>query len=133
MGANGSHADGSLESELGRNWKRIGTVGEIQIVQKKSSKESVKLPEESHTLNRIYATFNKNGDDVQAIAKYDANGKKVWEIHTRPHNGLAAHYHPCENGHPKSIINSNGKPENKAYPLDAYKQSILDKVRKYGN
>lgn len=49
MGANGSHANGSLESELGRNWKTTDTIGEIQVVQKKNAKESVKLPEESHT------------------------------------------------------------------------------------
>lgn len=114
MGANGSHANGSLDSELGRNWKTTGTVGDIQIVQKKNSKESVKLPEESHTPNRIYAIFNKNGNDVQAIAKYGPDGKKIWEIHTRDHNGLGEHYHPCEDGHAKTITNRNGYPESEA-------------------
>lgn len=114
MGANGSHANGSLDSELGRNWKTTGTVGDIQIVQKKNSKESVKLPEESHTPNRKYAIFNKNGNDVQAIAKYGPDGKKIWEIHTRDHNGLGEHYHPCEDGHAKTITNRNGYPESEA-------------------
>lgn len=132
MGANGSHANGSLESELGRNWKTTGTVGDIQIVQKKNIKESVKLPEESHTPNRIYAIFNKNGSDVQAIAKYGPDGKKIWEIHTRDHNGLGEHYHPCENGHAKTIINRNGYPESEAYALDSEKKAILEKVRNYG-
>lgn len=53
MGANGSHANGTLESELGRKWETTGSVGDIQIVQKKNKKDSVKLPEESHTPNRI--------------------------------------------------------------------------------
>lgn len=132
MGANGSHANGSLDSELGRNWKTTGTVGDIQIVQKKNSKESVKLPEESHTPNRIYAIFNKNGNDVQAIAKYGPDGKKIWEIHTRDHNGLGEHYHPCEDGHAKTITNRNGYPESEAYALDSEKKAILEKVRNYG-
>lgn len=132
MGANGSHANGSLDSEFGRNWKTTGTVGDIQIVQKKNSKESVKLPEESHTPNRIYAIFNKNGNDVQAIAKYGPDGKKIWEIHTRDHNGLGEHYHPCEDGHAKTITNRNGYPESEAYALDPEKKAILEKVRNYG-
>lgn len=132
MGANGSHANGSLDSELGRNWKTTGTVGNIQIVQKKNSKESVKLPEESHTPNRIYAIFNKNGYDVQAIAKYGPDGKKIWEIHTHDHNGLGEHYHPCEDGHAKTITNRNGYPESEAYALDSEKKAILEKVSNYG-
>lgn len=132
MGANGSHANGSLESELGRNWKTIGTVDDIQIVQKKNSKESVKLPEESHTPNRTYAIFNKNGNDVQAIAKYGPDGKKIWEIHTNVHNGIQPHYHPCNEGHPVRIINKNGKSESETYPLDVEKQKILEKIRNYG-
>lgn len=132
MGANGSHANGSLESELGRNWKTTDTVGEIQIVQKKKSKESVKLPEESHTPNRIYAIFNKNGEDVHSIAKYGPDGKKIWEIHVNNHNGIQPHYHPCEEGRPKRIFNKNGKSESETYYLDSEKLEILDKVRNYG-
>ncbi len=133
VGANGSHINGSLESELGRKWHTTGTVGDIQIVQKKNFKESAKLPEESHTPNRIYAVFNKKGNDVQAIAKYGPDGKKIWEIHTRDHNDLGPHYHPCENGHPKTFINNKGHQENVTYNLDSYKKSILEKVRNYGN
>ena len=132
MGANGSHANGSLESELGRNWKTTGTIGEIQVVQNNNAKESVKLPEESHTPNRIYAIFNKKGDDVQAIAQYGPDGKKIWEIHTRDHNGLGEHYHPCEDGHAKTITNRNGNPESETYALDLEKKAILEKVRNYG-
>lgn len=132
MGANGSHSNGSLDSELGRKWKTTGTVGDIQIVQKKNAKESVKLPEESHSPNRIYAVFNKKGNDVQAIAKYGPDGKKIWEIHTNDHNGLGPHYHPCEDGHARTITNRNGYPESEAYSLDAEKKAILERVRNYG-
>lgn len=131
MGANGSHANGSLESELGRNWKTTGTVGDIQIVQKKNPKDSNKLPEESHTPNRIYAIFNKKGGDVKAIAKYGPDGKKLWEIHTTDHENLGPHYHPWKNGKPVQYINDKGEVKNVAYGLDAYKQSLLNKVRNY--
>lgn len=133
MGANGSHANGRLQSDIGRNWKTVGTIGKIQIIQKKNFNESVKLPEESRTPNRIYAVFNKKGDDVQAIAEYGSDGKKIWEIHTRDHNNLGPHFHPCIDGHPKRIINRNGKLENESYPLDEHKKTILNKVRNYEN
>lgn len=93
MGGNGSRGKGLLNSELGRNWKTVATIGKIQIVQLKNSQKPNKLPEESHTANRIYAIFEKDGSDVKAIAKYDSNGKKVWEIHTVDHKGLGSHIH----------------------------------------
>lgn len=96
-------------------------------MQTKDPRKSVKLPEESHSPNRIYAIFNKNCNDVQAVAKYGPDGKKIWEIHTRDHNGLGAHYHPCEDGHAKIIINRNGYPESEAYALDAEKRKFLIK------
>lgn len=133
MGANGSHANGSLDSELGRNWKTTGTIGEIQIVQKKNASESIKLPEESHTPNRIYACFNKQGNDIQAIAKYGPDGKKVWEIHTNDHHGIKPHYHPWQDGHPVRTLNKKGKYENEGRPLDESKVKILHKVRNYGS
>ncbi len=100
MGGNGSRGKGLLNSELGRNWKTVATIGKIQVVQLKDQSKSNKLPEESHTANRIYAIFEKNGSDVKAIAKYDSNGKKVWEIHTTDHKGLGAHFHLWEDGKP---------------------------------
>ena len=88
MGGNGSRGKGLLDSEMGRNWKTVTTIGEIHVIQLKDPNKSNKLPEESHTVNRIYAIFEKDGSDVKAIAKYDSNGKKVWEIHTTDHKGL---------------------------------------------
>ena len=63
MGGNGSRGRGLLNSELGRNWKTVATIGKIQVVQLKDQSKSNKLPEESHTANRIYAIFEKNGSD----------------------------------------------------------------------
>lgn len=34
------------------------------------------------------------------LAKYDGNGKKIWEIHTTDHKGLGAHFHLWEDGKP---------------------------------
>ncbi len=53
--------------------------------------------------------------------------------HTRDHNNLGPHYHPCENGHPKTFINNKGHQENFTYNFDSYKKSLLEKVRNYGN
>ena len=35
MGGNGSYAAGSTNSEAGRQYKTVGTVGDIQILEKK--------------------------------------------------------------------------------------------------
>ena len=121
MGANGSFALGSTDSELGRAWKTIGTVGGIQIVTPKNPKVSVKLPEESHTPDRMYATFYSDGHDVKAIAQYGPDGKKIWEIHTVDHKGLGAHYHKWKDGHP------DGEPDS----ITSEMKQILNKVRNF--
>lgn len=100
----------------------------FRLFKKKNAKESVKLPEESHTPNRIYAIFNKNGNDVQAIAKYGPDGKKLWEIHTNDHHGIKPHYHPWQDGHPVRTLNKKGKYENEGRPLDESKAKTLHKV-----
>lgn len=120
MGANGSFASGSTNSELGRQYKTIGTIGHIQVVTPKNPKTSIKLPEESHTPNRIYATFYRDGRDIKAIAKYGPNGKKIWEIHTVDHRNLGPHYHDSSNGRPVSDK-----------PLTPEMWEILNNVRNY--
>lgn len=124
MGGNGSRGKGLLDSELGRNWKTTASIGEIQVVQLKDLSKPNKLPEESHTANRLYAIFEKDGSDVKSIAKYDNNGKKVWEIHTTDHKGLGAHFHLWKNGKP---IKGSEKPLID-YP---YLMAILNKVRNF--
>lgn len=121
MGGNGSYASGSTNSEAGRAYKTVGSIGNIQIVEKKNPKDSSSLPEESHTPNRIYAEIRKDGKDVGKIAKYGPDGKKIWEIHTTPHHDLDAHYHEWKDGHPV------GEPK----PLTPEMKKILEKVRDY--
>ena len=133
MGANGSHANVSTQSDAGRRWWTIGSIGEIQIIQLKNLTSPNKLPEESCTPNRIYAVFEKDGSDVKGIAKYGGDGKKEWEIHTTDHDNLGPHYHPWKDGRPIQVTDSNGNKRNKAYSLDDYKKSLLKKVRNYDN
>lgn len=124
MGGNGSRGKGLLNSELGRNWKTVVTIGDIQVIQLKDSTKSNKLPEESHSTNRIYSIFEKNGSDVKAIAKYDSNGKKIWEIHTTDHKGLGAHFHLWKDGKP-----IKGSETSLVGHLDLL--AILNKVRNF--
>lgn len=120
MGVNGSFASGSTNSEIGRAYKTMGSIGEIQVVAPKNPKAGIKLPEESHIPNRIYATFYKDGHDVKCIAMYGASGQKLWEIHTIGHKNLGAHYHDWTGGKPISDK-----------PLTKYMIDLLNKVRNY--
>jgi len=121
MGGNGSFSSGSTNSEAGRAFKTVAVIGDIHVLQKKNPKDSNKLPEESHTPNRIYAIIRKDGKDVGSIAKYDSNGKKIWEIHTGSHNGISPHYHKWD----------NGRQEKTAHHLTNTMKEILDKVRNF--
>lgn len=121
MGGNGSYAAGSTNSEAGRLYKTVGTIGDIHILEKKNPKDSHSLPEESHTPNRIYAEIRADGKDVGKIAKYGLDGKKLWEIHTTPHHDLKDHYHEWKDGRPV------GKPKE----LTNEMKRLLDKVRNY--
>jgi len=124
MGGNGSHVSGILNTEEGRAYKTLFKISNnIVVLEQKSSKQKGKLPEESHTPNRVYATFFGDGHDIKEIAKYDKNGHKEWAIHTNNHKGLQPHYH----------IWSNGKPSKEGFPLTKGMQSLLKKVRNYGS
>lgn len=120
MGANGSFASGWTNSELGRSYKTIGIVGDIHVVSPKNHRAGIKLPEESHTPDRIYATYYKDGHDIKAIAKYGADGQKIWEVHTMDHKNLGSHYHEWKNGRP---VNNQ--------PLSKEMIEILDKLRNF--
>ncbi len=133
MGGNGSCVNGSINSELGRKWRTIDAFGDIQIVQLKNMRVPNKLPEESHTPNRIYAIFEKDGSDVKAIAKYGADGRKIWEIHTVDHEGLGVHFHYWENGHPERKFDiEKGKMRNVAHELTPQMKKMLSNLRNYG-
>ena len=101
MGGNGSFIRQSTASEAGRRWKTVAITSlGIKILEMKNPKAALKLPEESHSPNSVYAIFNKGGKGLKAISKHGADGKKIFEIHTTDHGGLGAHFHPWKDGHP---------------------------------
>lgn len=81
--------------------------GDVEIVEWTGGKNN-RSPEESNSAQRIYATFYKDGSGVNEIAKYGADHKKEWAIHTQSHDSaklrkrgeaiLGPHYHPWVNG-----------------------------------
>lgn len=118
MGGNGSFARKSTASEAGRRWKTVMvTSSGVKIIELKNKNDSFSLPEESHSPNTTYAIFNKGGKGLKAIAKYDAYGKKIFEIHTTDHKGIGVHYHPWKDGHPLG-----------AKPLTQVMKQLLDDV-----
>lgn len=121
MGGNGSYVSGITNNEAGRQYKTVGNIGDILIIEKKNPKDSHSLPEESHTANRIYAEIRSDGKDVGKIAKYGPEGKKMWEIHTTPHHNLNDHYHEWR----------DGKPVGEHKPLTPELKVILEKVRNF--
>ena len=122
MGANGSKSSGYLEKDEYRLWKTFCTLNSgIKVIERKDPKISVKLPEESHSPNSIYAIFRRDGNDVKAIAKYDGDCRKVWEIHTAEHENLHEHYHVWKHGCP------TGQPK----PLTEELRGILNLVRNF--
>lgn len=121
MGANGSFAYGSTIYEESRAYKTVMSIGNnIKVLEQKNSKKGTKLPEESHTPNRIYVAFRKDGQDVKCIAQYGQDGKKIFEIHTDNHHGMKPHYHKWQNGHPID-----------ASELSPDKLALLNRIRKF--
>ena len=58
-------------------YKTVSSIGDnIKIHETKNPKRILKLPEESHTPNRTYVTFYRNGKGLKEIAQYgpDARG-----------------------------------------------------------
>ena len=118
MGGNGSKSSGITDKEENQDWKTIITLDNgVKILQLKKSNASVKLPEESHSPNSIYAIFNKDGKSLKSIAKYGDDCKKLFEIHTTDHKGLGAHYHNWKDG-----------AQGDALPLDSEKSKLLNDV-----
>ena len=65
MGGNGSFLSGITNFENGRMYKTVSSIGDnIKVLETKNPKAGVKLPEESHTPNRTYATFYRNGKEI---------------------------------------------------------------------
>ena len=124
MGANGTHSSGALSSEENRKYDTIGTIdGNTKILVPKDKKRNGKLPEESHTSNRVYVSFYTDGHDVKEIAKYGEDGKKLYAIHTDDHKGISPHYHQWQDG--RQLLD--------AHPLTPEMQKLLNYIRNYGN
>jgi len=142
MGANGSKASGILETPAGRIYHTVISITDnIKVIGPNNKDLNVKLPEESHTPNRIYVAINKPATDkkglndpyagkLKSIAVYGDNGKKLFEIHVdHTHNGMSVHYHPWENGHPTK--GGTGKhSQNVAYALTPDMINLLEIIKK---
>jgi hypothetical protein len=102
MGGNGTASvNGCIPAEEQRYVSHGAYVdpdyGEIKIVEWTGTGQN-KSPEESNSAPRMYMTFYKNGSGINEIAKYGADHKKEWAIHTNKHKGLQPHIHPWKNG-----------------------------------
>jgi len=123
MGANATHSSNAISAEKNRKHLTVRTSSEnINVLVQKDKNRHSKLPEESHTANRIYVSVFADGKDVKEISRYGADGKKLYAIHTANHKGLSPHYHKWDNG-----IQLQG-----AYPLTPEMSDLLEYVRKYG-
>ena len=122
MGGNGSFLSRSTDTEAERDYVTVYSLDEnIKIIEQKNHNASLKPPQESHTANRIYAMFYKDGHDVKEVAVYGSDGQKLYAIHTQKHYGLCPHYHPWKDGQPI---------DDEAYALTSDMQILLDRIRK---
>lgn len=143
MGANGSKASGILEYPEQRNYETniaLHISDNIKVIEAKNKNAKVKLPEESHTPNRIYVAINKPATDkigkndpyagkLKSIAVYGSDCKKLFEIHVdHSHNGMSEHYHPWENGRPLKSGKGKNSP-NAAFQLTSEMKKILQIVK----
>ena len=73
MGGNGSFLSGITNFENGRMYKTVSSIGDnIKVLETKNPKKILKLPEESHTPNRTYAAFYRNGKGLKEIAELES-------------------------------------------------------------
>lgn len=142
MGANGSKGRGNLENPAGRTYHTVISISDnIKVIEPNNKNANIKLPEESHTPNRIYIAINKPATDkkgqndpyagkLKSIGVYGPDCKKYYEIHVdHEHDGMKIHFHPWENGHPvKSGAGKNAK--NKAFPLTPEMKKLLEIIKK---
>ena len=123
MGGNGSFISGITNFEDGRHYKTILSIGDnIKILETKNPRQGLKLPEESHTPNRIYATFYRNDKGLKELAEYGADGKRLNSIHIIDHHGLGSHWHPWKNG---------GQVPTEAYPINSRMRNLIDKIKNF--
>lgn len=136
MGANGSKASGALEDPNNREFKSVCFISKnIEVVQLKNDKQRVRLPEESHTPNRVYVVYNKDGS-LKSIGRYDSTCLKKFEMHfDHEHDGLNPHYHKwvSKGGVARGPeTKGNGKnARNIAYPLTKGMIKLYEKIKTY--
>lgn len=101
MGGNGTASvHGSV---LNKEYVSLGSYndpvfGEIEIIEWAKGEQN-KMPTESNSAPRMYASFYKDGSGINEIALYGEDHKKIWAIHTIPHNDIkGAHIHPWHDG-----------------------------------
>jgi len=124
MGGRGSSSnflyrdhDGKF-AEYGDEYKTVHQRGTIKFVKPKNDRAGVRVPEETRTKGRVYATLGKDGN-VKAITRYDKNGKKCLQIDlTHPHNGIKPHAH-------KGYNHANGRRLSKS------EKALMERVLKY--
>lgn len=143
MGANGSKGKGLLEDPQMRQYHTVLSISDnIMVVEPNKKNANVKLPEESHTPNRIYVAINKPATDkkglndpyagkLKSIAVYGSDCKKLYEIHVdHKHDGMQIHYHKWESGKPER--SGTGKnAHNIAHKLTPEMEKLLKKVYKH--
>lgn len=77
----------------GDEFKTLWQDGKVKYVTPRNEKESIRVPEETRTPDRIYATIDKR-NRVKYITYYDAQGKKAIQIDLQhKHKGLQPHAH----------------------------------------
>lgn len=77
----------------GEEFKTLWQDGRVKYVTPRKEKESIRVPEETRTPARIYATIDKN-NRVKYITYYDSKGKKAVQIDLQHrHNGMQPHAH----------------------------------------
>lgn len=143
MGGNGSKGRGDLENPEKREYRTnvaFEITDNIKVIESKNSNAKVKLPEESHTPNRVYVAINKNtsvqftnsdpfAGKLKSIAVYGDDCLKKFEIHVdHKHDGLQEHYHPWIEGKPQKA--GKGKhSHNVAYPLRPEMKELLEFIK----
>lgn len=105
MGGNGSKSSGLTAKESGRRWKTVEVLPNgVEVIEFKKSNTPLKMPEESHSPNSVYAMMDKKGSKLSRIAVYDADCMKIVEIHTEDHHGISPHYHMWKDGRPVGSV-----------------------------
>ncbi len=122
MGSRGAFEDVSVGNfnfvDGGQTYKSVGEVDGIKVLMRTSG--SVKAPEYSHTVNRVYAII-QNGA-LKHLAFYDENHKQSVSIDLlHEHHGVMPHKHLYLDHTDKGI------------PITKEEQALIDKVRRRYN